>query len=104
MDKIGTSHIANVDYLICLVTVLLIVSLDRLPRSSIWSRVLALLCGCLVISIIPFLILADLGEGGVFELSWIALALCFSLGRWNDRRSKPNVANDCFADNCGRSV
>lgn len=100
MDEIGNSHIATADFLICGVTLVLIVYLERLPRSSNWSRALAVLCGCLVLAIISFLLLANnLNRDAVFELAFIAFALCVSLWRWNDRRVKTNVANEVTPSN-----
>ena len=94
MDKIGTSHIATPDFLLCGVTLVLIVCLRRVPRNSIWSRALALLCGCLIFAIIAFLILADdLSNGAVFELAYIAFLLCWALWNWNDAKSETTVVS-----------
>jgi hypothetical protein len=93
MDQIGASHITNIDFLIWFVTLALVLSLERLPSKSVRSQVLAILCGCLLLSIIPLLIFGDLGEGGVFELVWVAFVLCGGLWRWNDRRSRAKVAD-----------
>ena len=93
MDKIGTSHIATPDLLLCGVTLVLIVYLRR--RNSIWSRALALLCGSSIFAIITFLILADdLSHGAVFELAYIAFVLCWGLLDWNDAKSETTVVSD----------
>jgi len=95
MDKIGTSHISFPDVLICGGALLLIVYLRRLPWNSIWSQAVALLCGCAIIATIAFLILADdLSHNAVFELAWVALALCLSLWKWNMERDRTSVAKD----------
>lgn len=95
MDEIGSSHIATADLVICAVAFVLIMYLGRLPRNSFWSRALAFLCGCSIFGIIAFLILAgNLNKGAVFELAWIAFALCLSLGKWDAAKVKTSVASD----------
>ena len=94
MDKIGTSHIASVDMLICVVTLGLIVYLKRVPRDSIWSRALEFLCLCSVFAIIALLILAhNLGRNAVFELAAIAFLLCKSIWDWNDAKTTTDFSN-----------
>ena len=95
MDKIGTSHIATPDLVLCGITLVLVVYLRRLPRNSIWSRALALLCGLGIFAIIAFLILADdLTHGAVFELAYIAFVLCWSLWEWNDDKVETTIISD----------
>ena len=93
MDQIGTSHIATADLLVCGVTLCLILFLRKSPSNSIWSRVVALLCGCAIFAVIVVLVLVDLDRSAVSELSFIAITLCVNLWQWNDNRVKSKVAN-----------
>jgi len=88
MDQIGTSHITTADLLICVFTFSLILYLQKLPADSTWSRALAVVGGCAIFTVITLLFLVELHQDAVYELSFIAFALCWSLWGWNDRRVK----------------
>jgi len=99
MDQIGTSHIATADLLICGFTLFLILYLHKLPANSVWSRVVASLCGCAIFAVIVVLISTDLNRDAISELSLIAFALCSSLWGWNDRRVKSKVPSGVSRSN-----
>ena len=88
MDKIGTSHIATADLLICGIAIILIRWLWFSPVNHTLSRVIALLSGCTIVAVVIVLVFVDLNRDAVWELSMIALWLCISLWKWNDVRSQ----------------
>ncbi len=92
MDTIGTSHIAVADLLIWIITLALIAGLWKLPQQSIWSVVVAILSGSLIIAIILLLLLSRLNDKAVQELSYVGLLLCWILWDWSHERRKANVA------------
>jgi len=85
--RLALSHIATPEFLLCGFTLVLIVYLRRAPRNSIWSRALALLCGCLILA-------DDLSYGAVFELAYIAFVLCWGVWNSNDAKSETTVVSD----------
>jgi hypothetical protein len=93
MEQIGTSHIATADLLICGFTLFIILGLHKLPASSVWSLIVATLCGCAIFAVVVALVVSDVHNGAVGELSFIAFALCRSLWDWNGRRVKSRVVN-----------
>ena len=96
MDQIGASHITLPDLLICGVAAALFFRLGTLPPNSTICRIVAALCGCMVVAIVAVLLLTDnLSRNGVMELAFIAIWLCVGLWRWNDaRRTKSAVATN----------
>jgi hypothetical protein len=94
MDRIGTSHIATVDFYMCGAAFLLIWHLRFPPKNTALSLAIALLSWGVVVTIPIVLILADINSGGAFELSTIALLLCVSLSKWHAARVKPEVSTE----------
>lgn len=93
MDKIGSSYIAVTDLIICSVAIVLFYRLTTLPPNGVIARVLAVLCGCIVVAIIVVILLADnLSSGGVYELSMIGMGLSVGLWKWNHARVKSRPA------------
>lgn len=88
MDQIGSSYIALPDLLICGAATVLIYLLIKLPPNSLICRVLAVLSGCMIISIIMIILVANLSQAGVRELSMIGMLLALGLFEWNDNRVK----------------
>ena len=99
MDQIATSHIATADLLICGVTLCLILALQKSPANSVWSRVVASLCGCAIFAAIMVVIFVDLHKDAISELSFIGFTLCLNLWEWNGRRVKSKVATNVSASN-----
>jgi len=92
MDQFGTSHITVTDMIICGVAIVLFFRLTSLPPNSALGRILAALCGCMIVAIVVVLLLADnLSRNGVMELSMVALWLCIGLWKWNDARAKSTL-------------
>lgn len=85
MDQIGGSHITLPDMLICGVAIFLVIELSRLSPKSPICRIVAALCGCIVIGILVVLFVVDLNKNAVWELSMVAFVLCVSLWQWNDK-------------------
>lgn len=95
MDQIAASHITLPDLLIWGVAIFLFFRLRTLPPNSATCRLVAALCGCMVVAIVAVILLADnLSSIGVMELAMIAIWLCIGLSRWNDARSKSTLASD----------
>lgn len=89
MDKIGSSYIAWPDFIICGAALALFYSLTNLPPDSLICRVLAVISGCIIVSIIAVIVVANnLTDDGVHELSMIGMFLAFGLFQWNDARVK----------------
>ena len=87
MAEIGSSYIAWPDLLICGVALGLFLAVTTYPPDSLGGRVLAILCGCGIATIIVVIIIADrLTQNGVHELSMIGIGLALGLFKWNDAR------------------
>jgi xanthine/uracil permease len=85
MNKIGTSHIVLVDLIICGLAAVLYLRLKTLPRDNVWSRIVAVICGCSVVVILIVLsfVSDNLNQGAVLELGYIGGGLCTGLWRWH---------------------
>lgn len=89
MDSIGSSYIAWPDLIIFGVTVVLYWSLTKVPPNSLMGRVLALVCGLVIVSIIVVIPSANnLSSNGIHVLSYVGIALAFGLLEWNSARDK----------------
>jgi uncharacterized membrane protein YczE len=92
MDQIGTSHITLIDLIICGAAIALYFRLTTMPPNTVICRIIAVLCGCIVVGIVVVLLLADnLGKDGVMELSMIAFWLCIGLSQWDHARVKSKL-------------
>ena len=92
MYRIGSSYIALPDLIIFGVAIALYWCLTTQPPNSLIGRVLALVCGFVIVSIIVMISLADnLTSNGVDELSVIGIGLAFGLLRWNRARAKSKL-------------
>ena len=92
MDRIGSSYIALPDLIIFGVAIALYWCLTTLPPNSLIARVLAIVCGFVIVSIILVIPLADnLTRDGINELSAIAIGLAFGLWDWNKARAKSKL-------------
>jgi hypothetical protein len=57
-------------------------------------RVLALVCGLIIVAIIGVIPFANnLSENGVFELSYVGIGLAVGLLKWNDARIESRRAS-----------
>ena len=84
MDQIGSSYIALPDLIIWGAAIALIYCLKTLPPNSLICRVLGVLSGCMIISIIMIILVANnLSKAGVFELAMIGMLLAYGLFEWN---------------------
>ena len=89
MDSIGSSYIAWPDLIIFGVAIALYRGLTIVPPNSLMGRVLALVCGLIILSIIVVIPSADnLNSKGVHVLSYVGFGLAFGLLQWNDARAK----------------
>lgn len=87
MDKIGSSYIALPDLIIVGVATALYWYLTNLPPNSLITRVLALVCGFVIVSIIAVMSISnDLTSSGVHMLAYVGGCLAFGLWRWNRSR------------------
>jgi hypothetical protein len=103
MDQIGTSHITLIDSIICGGAIALYFRLTTLPPNSIACRILAVLCGCVVVAIIVVLLVAgNLSQAGVTELSMIAFGLCVGLSQWDHARVKSKLAPMTTSPECSK--
>ena len=94
MDKVGSSYIAFPDFIICGIAILLVYRLTTLPPNSIMCRVLAGLCGLMIVAIIVVIPFANnLSHSGVFELSSVGIGLAIGLFKWNDARIESQRAS-----------
>ena len=93
MDQIGSSYVALVDLIICVVVIVLYKSLTSLPPNTRVCRVLAALCGCIIVATIVAISVADLTSNGVFVLLYAGIALAFGLLDWDRHRTKAEVAD-----------
>jgi hypothetical protein len=92
VDKIGSSYIALPDLIICGVAIVLYYCLTIFPPNSLIARVLALVCGFVIVSIILVIPLAEnLTSDGIRELSVIAIGLAYGLLDWNRARAKSKL-------------
>lgn len=93
MNQLGASHITLPDLLVCGAAIVLFFHLTTLPPNGAICRILALICGCIVVAIVVVLFLADnLSKNAVWELSMIAMGMCVGLWRWIDARAKSNLS------------
>jgi hypothetical protein len=93
MAEIGSSYIALADLIICVVFLTLFYCLTTLPPDSLSCRILAVVCGCIIIAIILVIPIADnLTGNGVLELAMVGIGLALGLFRWNDAKVKPRPA------------
>jgi len=89
MDKIGSSYIALPDLIIYGAAIALCYRLTTLPPNSIECRILAVLCGCMIVAITVIIPVANnLSHHGVVELATVGMGLAFGLLKWNDNRIK----------------
>lgn len=88
MDKIGSSYIALPDLIIVGVAIVLYWGLTTLPPNSFLSRVLALFCGFVIVSIMVVIPLAsDLTSEGIEVLAPVGIGLALGLRGWNRART-----------------
>jgi hypothetical protein len=93
MAEIGSSYIAWPDLIIWGVAITLFYSLTTLPADSLSCRILAAVCGCIIIAIMVVIPTAnDLTDSGIHELSMIGIGLACGLFKWNDARVKSRPA------------
>lgn len=91
MDKIGSSHIVFTDMLIVFVAIVLYWCLTNIPPNTLPGRIVALICGLAIASIILVIPLADsLTSDGVRALAYIGAGLAWGLWQWNKARAKSN--------------
>ena len=89
MAEIGSSNIALADLIICGVAITLFYWLTTLPPDSLSCRILAVVCGCLIIAVLVVIPFADnLTANGVLELAMVGFGLGAGLLKWNDARVK----------------
>ena len=88
MDKIGTSYLVDAILIIAMAGVIL--CLVKLPHSSIWSRVLALVSATTIIEIIGVMLFRDLSSDTVLFLGKVAFYLCVAL--WAREKLKKKKA------------
>ena len=87
MNKIASSYISLPDLIICGVAVALFYHLTTLPPNNLVCRVLAAVCGCIIVAIIVVIVVAEnLSGDGVGELATVGIGLAFGLFQWNDAR------------------
>ena len=92
MDRIGSSYIALPDLIIFGVAIALYWCLTTLPPNSLIGRVLALVCGFIIVSIIVVIPLADnLTSNGIDELSLVGIGLALGLLQWNRGKAKSKL-------------
>ena len=104
MDKIGSSYIALPDLIICGVAIVLYYCLTTRPPNSLIARVLALVCGFVLVSIILVIPLADnLTSDGTKELAFIGMGLAFGLLEWNKARAKSKLTPATSPPECQSS-
>ena len=96
MDKIGSSYIATPDLILFGGAILLYVCLTNLHPNSPIARVLALVCGLAILSIIIVIPVADnLTPSGIRSLAFVGFSLASSLWTWNKERlkAKPDLVS-----------
>ena len=87
MDKIGSSVIAVPDLILAGVAIVLYWWLDTVPPNSLKGRVLALVCGLMIVSIVLVIPLANnLTSNGIHLLAYVGICLALSLLKWNSAR------------------
>ena len=92
MDSIGSSYIAWSDLIIFGVAIGLYRGLTTVPPNSLMGRVLALICGLIIVSITVVIPIAnDLTSNGVLVLSYVGMGLAFGLLQWNDARAETKL-------------
>jgi hypothetical protein len=92
MDNIGSSYIALPDLIIFCVTIALYWCLTTAPPNSLIGRVLALVSGFIIVSIIVVIPTADnLSSDGIKVLSFSGISLALGLLRWDRTRGKTKL-------------
>lgn len=90
MDKIGSSYIALPDLIIFGVAIVLAYRLTTQPPNSLISRVLPLVTGFMIVSIVVVIPLVELSRNGVHALSFVGIGLALCLLQWNSARTNQN--------------
>jgi chromate transport protein ChrA len=92
VDKIGSSYIAKPDLIIFGGAIVLYYFMRTLPPNSRSARVVALICGLAIASIVVVIPVAiTLTESGRHWLFWIGFMLAMGLWDWNKARMKSKL-------------